>query len=318
MQRLLAGPLADFGRWQQWTQTDAQPLRRTQEYLVAAMSAAAATEDLEAEQLEDSDADDSPQAEWLRLARYLHTLGAIDATEILMVAGPRRDTTQETARDALDRRTWERVKHLARAREAGAASGRASHAAALRDTAIVMLLGEAGLRNEELRQLRREDVLVRRSDGTRPWLRVHGKGAKQRQFPLRTEAIDALTRWERARPAELAEDPLLLPRLGRRRVDGTFPEAGGALSGKALTAIVKPIMIAAGVTEHLAHPHVLRHTFGSLWMTNDGELSELQRLMGHASPATTSIYVHHTAHAFERAVERQDRGPSVLDRHARG
>ncbi len=47
-----------------------------------------------------------------------------------------------------------------------------------------------------------------------------------------------------------------------------------------------------------------------------GELSELQKLMGHASPATTSVYVHHTAAALERAVELQDRGPSVLARHA--
>ena len=252
-----------------------------------------------------------------KLARYLHTLGAIDATEILMVAGPRRIVGEATERDALDEQTWRRVKQLARGREAGAAPGRASRAAALRDTAIIVVLGEAGLRNEELRQLRRDDVFARRSDGTRPWLRVRGKGAKLREFPLRTEAVDALTRWEHARPCELADDPLLLPRLGRRRAAGGFPDAGGELSGKALTAIVKPVMQAAGVGEELCHPHVLRHTFGSLWMAGGGELSELQTLMGHASPATTSIYVHHTATALEQTVQRHERGASVLAQHAR-
>ncbi len=251
-----------------------------------------------------------------KLARYLHTVGAIDATEVLMVAGPRHATGDAETRDTLDLETWKRVKQLARAREACAATGRASRAAAVRDTAIVVLLGEAGLRNEELRQLRRDDVFVRRSDGTRPWLRVRGKGAKLRDFPLRTETIDALTRWERHRPPELFDDSLLLPRLGRRRADGSFPDAGGALSGKALTAIVKPIMRAAGVDEELCHSHVLRHTFGSLWMRGDGDLAELQTLMGHASPATTTVYVHHTAAALQQAVDRQDRGPTVLARHA--
>ena len=251
-----------------------------------------------------------------KLARYLHTIGAIDATELLMVAGPRHLGGDAGMRDSLDELTWRRVKQIARGRQASDAAGRTSHAAAVRDTAIIVLLGEAGLRNEELRHARRDDIFVRRSDATRPWLRVRGKGAKLREFPMRTETIDALTRWERARPGELADDPLLLPRLGRRRVDGSFPDAGGMLSGKGLTVIVKPIMQAAGVPDELCHPHALRHTFGSLWMAGEGELSELQKLMGHASPATTAIYVHHTAAALQRAIDKQDRGPSVLARHA--
>ena len=251
-----------------------------------------------------------------KLAKYLHTIGAIDATEVLMVAGPRPAKGDGQTRDALEADVWKRVKQVARGREAGAASGRASRAAAVRDTAVVVLLGEAGLRNEELRRLRRDDVFARHSDGTRPWLRVHGKGSKRRDFPLRAEAVDALTRWERARPRELEDEPLLLPRLGRRRVDGAFPDAGGQLSGKGLTAIVKPIMRAAGVPDELCHPHVLRHTFGSLWMAHGGELSQLQTFMGHASPSTTAQYVHHTAQQQERASLAQERGPGVLAAHA--
>jgi Phage integrase family len=55
-----------------------------------------------------------------------------------------------------------------------------------------------------------------------------------------------------------------------------------------------PIMLAAGIPETQAHPHTLRHTFGRLYMAAPGfELSRLQTIMGHASPETTSRYVHH-------------------------
>jgi len=251
-----------------------------------------------------------------KLARYLHSIGALDATELLLVAGPRHFRGDGRCREALDEATWKRVKQLARGRERTTGRARTSRTAAIRDTAIVVCLGELGLRNEELRAARLEDLFAKRSDGTRPWLQVRGKGAKLREFPLATEAIDALTWWERHRPPELAEDPLLFPRLGRQRVDGSFPDAGGQLTGNGLAAIVKPLMQAAGVPAELAHPHVLRHTFGTLWLARDGELSRLQTLMGHASPATTAAYVHHTDRELEHAVTAQERGPSVLAAHA--
>lgn len=53
-------------------------------------------------------------------------------------------------------------------------------------------------------------------------------------------------------------------------------------------------MLAAGVPAEQAHPHTLRHTFGRLYMSARGaELSRLQRIMGHASPETTSRYMFH-------------------------
>jgi integrase len=87
-----------------------------------------------------------------RLARYLHALGAIDATEILMIEGT-RDTGPAPTRDALDRTTWEHVKHVARARHEQGPRGRTSPAAAARDLALLLVLGEMGLRSEEARTL---------------------------------------------------------------------------------------------------------------------------------------------------------------------
>jgi integrase len=250
-----------------------------------------------------------------RLAKYLHALGAIDATEILMVETAGVDDSRQ-ARDALDTHTWERVKATARARLVRSARMRTSRAAATRDVALILVLGDMGLRSKEARLLRREDIKAKRSDGTKPWLRVTGKGAKVRDLPIPTDIADALLTWERKRPTELADDPLLFPRIGRARRDGRFPDAGGRLSGQALSEIVKPIMLAAGVAPELAHPHVLRHTYGSIFMHNGGDLSKLQMLMGHASSETTTLYVHHTRAGLEAAVDANEAGRGLLEAQA--
>ncbi|MDQ3881465.1 MAG: tyrosine-type recombinase/integrase [Chloroflexota bacterium] len=250
-----------------------------------------------------------------RLAKYLHTLGAIDATEILMVeTAGLKDAT--TSRDALDAATYERVKTLARARLVRSARMRASRPTATRDYALILVLGDMGLRSQEARSLLISSIAAKRVDGLRPWLTVIGKGDKVRKLPIPTDVDEALLRWERERPPELASDPLLFPRLGRPRNDGSYPDAGGQLSGQALSDIVKPTMLAAGVPPELAHPHVLRHTYGSLFMRNGGELSKLQALMGHASSETTSLYVHHTREGLEAAVAANETGRSLLEAHA--
>ena len=105
----------------------------------------------------------------------------------------------------------------------------------------------------------------------------------------------------------------LFAQLGRRRRDGSFPDAGGQLSTTALIRIVRPIMLAAGVPVEQAHPHTLRHTFGRLYMAAPrAELSRLQRIMGHASPETTSRYMHDDDHelaAEHRRIERLRHDP---------
>jgi integrase/recombinase XerC len=282
---------------------------------------AAFTADALAAYLDDLEQDRAPatvkkeRAALNRLARYLHTLGAIDATEILMVetAGASDKTP---ARDALDAETYARVKTLARARLVRSARMRTAPATAARDLALILVLGDMGLRSHEARSLRVSSIAAKRSDGLRPWLTVVGKGDKIRKLPIGTDVDEALLRWERERPVELAGDTLLFPRLGRRRSDGSYPDAGGQLSGQALSDVVKPIMLAGGVAAAFAHPHVLRHTYGSLFMRNGGELSKLQALMGHASSETTSLYVHHTREGLEAAVAANETGRTLLEAHA--
>jgi integrase len=261
------------------------------------------------------------RAAFNRLAKYLHTLGAVDATAILLVEGTGLDERERT-RDALDRETWERVKAIARARLSSSPRSRATRIAALRDLCLVLLLGEQGLRSEEARSARSDAIFTRGPAGSRPWLRIIGKGSKLGEVPLATETAEALAAWEAERPAELHDDPLLLPRLGRPRHEQanswdaaqlTLPRAGGRLSGQGLSDIVKPLMLGAGVPAELAHPHLLRHTYGSLYMAHrHAELSRLQLLMGHASPETTTVYVHHDHQALEDDLAEREREPSAL------
>jgi Sigma-70, region 4/Phage integrase family len=81
--------------------------------------------------------------------------------------------------------------------------------------------------------------------------------------------------------------------------------------------IVRPIMLQAGVGEDRAHSHTLRHTFGRLYMAAPGaELSRLRRIMGHASPQTTSRYVHYDVDELgveHRRIDRLQTDP--LARH---
>jgi len=88
-----------------------------------------------------------------------------------------------------------------------------------------------------------------------------------------------------------------------------------ALPSTALVDIVAPIMRDAGVPAEHCHPHVLRHTFATLYLqrrTHDsGALTKLQELLGHASLETTRGYLHHTRDELERSMRAPDR--TVLD-----
>ncbi len=220
-----------------------------------------------------------------------------------MIEGSRCDG-RPRRREALSSERWEQVKDAARARTTADPRRRGSQTAAAR--ALILVLGEMGLRSEETRSARLEGIAPRRAGASRPWLHVHGKGDKQRGLPLPSTVAAAIAAWLelRDRVERLANDPLLFPRLGRQRRDGSFPDAGGRLSGRALGEIVKPVMAAAGVPAELCHPHVLRHTYGTLFMTRpDAKLQQLQMLMGHADISTTAGYLHQREEDLEAAVD---------------
>jgi integrase len=149
------------------------------------------------------------------------------------------------------------------------------------------------------------------------WLHVTGKG--ERELSLPAELQRTLTAWLDARPPKAHDNPRLCPRLGRQTNDGRFPDAAGRqprpLSATALANIVRPLMASAGVAAEHCHPHVLRHTFATLYLPrrdhNPGALTKLPELLGHASSDTTRGYLHHTRDELERSMLAPER--TVLD-----
>jgi integrase len=139
-----------------------------------------------------------------RLARHLLLIDAIEQRAALEILDVEASTTtgRPRQRPALDAVTWRCVKDRAAARVLElSANGRASAPTATRDLAIVVCLGELGLRSEELRTLRLDDITGLRAGSATPWLHVVGKGSRERELPLPLEVQRCCWRgWTRGRP----------------------------------------------------------------------------------------------------------------------
>ena len=125
---------------------------------------------------------------------------------------------------------------------------------------------------------------------------------------------DTLLAWLEWRDRIVSSPGILFPRLGRQHADGSFPDASarveqrgvmvddGRLSAAALRDIVRPVML-VGVPAELAHPHVLPHTYGTLFLAQPkARIEQLQKLMRHADISTTSVYLHQSASDLEAVV----------------
>jgi len=149
----------------------------------------------------------------------------------------------------------------------------------LRDRAMVELLYASGLRVSELVGLRRADV--NRTEG---WVRVVGKGSKERLVPVGGEALTWIGRYlERARPA------FALRRPDREEV--FLNRRGGRLTRVRVWMIIRDCAVAAGLAKRL-YPHVLRHSFATHLLEGGASLRDVQEMLGHASLATTQVYTH--------------------------
>ena len=183
----------------------------------------------------------------------------------------------------------ETVNHLIDAVGAGAAEESPLRAA--RDRLIFELLYGCGLRLSELEALNLDDI-----DRAQKWIRVRGKGRKERETPYGTRAADALEQYLALRPiaAEDAQRPLLVQRWrGRWR----------RLTSRSIARIVKR-RGAALAGDPTLHPHALRHAFATHLLDAGADLRAIQELLGHASIGTTQKY---TQVSIEKLLEVYDR-----------
>jgi integrase/recombinase XerD len=160
----------------------------------------------------------------------------------------------------------------------------------LRDRALLELFYSSGLRVSELAGLMLQQV-----DLENGFLRVFGKGSKERVVPVGDKARDALVTYlASGRPH------LVKPKTGSQFF---LNNRGAALSRMGLWLIVKKYAQRAGLTKKVK-PHALRHSFATHLLTGGADLRAIQEMLGHASISTTQIYT---------AVEPQ----RLLDHHAK-
>lgn len=147
-----------------------------------------------------------------------------------------------------------------------------------RNRAIIEVLFSCGLRVTELVQLKLSNLFL-----SEKFLRVEGKGRKERLVPISDRAIHELRLWFADRdaldvkPGE--EDFVFLNRRGRH------------LTRTMILIIVKRQAAAAGITKAIS-PHTLRHSFATALLKGGADLRAIQAMLGHEYIDTTEIYTH--------------------------
>lgn len=161
-----------------------------------------------------------------------------------------------------------------------------------RNRAIIEILYGSGLRVSELVNLRLSDIYV-----VEGYIRVCGKGNKQRLVPISQEAMTWFAYWLEDRHAldikPEATDIVFLNRYGRQ------------LTRAMIFTIVKRLAEQADIHKTIS-PHTLRHSFATHLLQNGADLRIIQQLLGHETIGTTEIYTH---------VEVQDLREAILKYH---
>lgn len=147
-----------------------------------------------------------------------------------------------------------------------------------RDRAMLEVFYACGLRVSELATLRLEGYLPEER-----FLRIIGKGNKERLVPIGTPAVKAMqTYLEGGRPL-----------LVKSKTGGEIflSQQGQRLTTARIWGIIKEIAQRAGVKKNI-YPHLLRHSFATHLLQHSADLRVIQELLGHASLGTTQIYTH--------------------------
>ncbi|NOY45647.1 MAG: site-specific tyrosine recombinase XerD [Deltaproteobacteria bacterium] len=190
-------------------------------------------------------------------------------------------------------KAWRTLPHALSPQDAAALveGPRGEDPLALRDRAILELLYGSGLRVSELC-----DLTLGFVDLSMGYVRVVGKGSKERVVPLGERAAEALGAYlDRARPRLLR---------GRKRCDAVFvSRLGRRMSRQSVWNLVKKRCLEAGVPPSTS-PHTLRHSFATHLLEGGADLRSVQMMLGHADLATTQVYTHVTRRRLAELVRR--------------
>lgn len=163
-----------------------------------------------------------------------------------------------------------------------------------RNRAIIEVLFSCGLRVSELTNLKLSNLYIEEQ-----YIRVMGKGSKERLVPISPRALDELNYWfsdrnvMKIKPGE--EDYVFLNRRGHH------------LTRTMILIMIKRYAIEAGIKKTIS-PHTLRHSFATSLLEGGADLRAIQAMLGHESIGTTEIYTH-----IDTSTLRQE----ILEHHPR-
>lgn len=163
-----------------------------------------------------------------------------------------------------------------------------------RNRAIIEVLFSCGLRVSELVNLKLSDLFIQEQ-----YVRILGKGSKERLVPISPRAIKELDYWfmdrreMKIKPGE--EDFVFLNRRGAH------------LTRVMILIMIKETAVAAGIQKTIS-PHTLRHSFATALLEGGADLRAIQAMLGHESIGTTEIYTH-----IDTTTLRQE----ILEHHPR-
>lgn len=154
-----------------------------------------------------------------------------------------------------------------------------------RNKAIIEVLFSCGLRVSELVNLELSNLYLEEG-----FVRVMGKGRKERLVPISKEAIKQLNFWFIDRNAmqniKKGEEHIVF--LNRR---------GARLTRTMILIMIKDLGIKAGIQKTIS-PHTLRHSFATCLLEGGADLRVIQAMLGHESIGTTEIYTHIDTHTL--------------------
>ena len=255
-----------------------------------------------------------------RFVRHLAEFGHLDPESARLILARRLPPGPSGERErpqALDELAWRRLLTAAEAQIAH------HPLQGWRDLAIIRTLGDAGLRCEELTGLERRDFVAKRRGAKLRALDVRrGKRNRRRRVELKPQAERALLKWDELRrdlgppPGEEELPPSRWPlfvTLGRRRRDGSYTRLGQRATHDVAQDLLARLGARAEIPVELRHPHVLRHTFATRYYRQTRDLAGLQRLLGHADPKTTMVYVDESLTDRERLMLLASDDPTTRD-----
>jgi len=167
---------------------------------------------------------------------------------------------------------------------------------AKRDRAMLELMYATGLRVTELVSLDVKDLQL---EGEKPYVRLVGKGNRERQIPLLDQPVQELSEYIRfARPRLVGERDETAVFVNRR---------GERLTRQGFWLILKGYALGAGIRGRVT-PHTLRHSFATHMLRGGMDIHKVQELLGHANISTTQVYTQvsreHIREAYEKAHPR--------------